>query len=120
MLWCSQKSSSGGQNPAASNSPAMDSSMMYEGALDTSGASSTSTCAHMLRSHAVAGGVAIVAATWRTSQKQTLVHERRRQSWEIWDRGLDNEDEAEIELDDGDERPPPTMICPTTTNLDLF
>ncbi|CAL5383449.1 unnamed protein product [Camellia sinensis] len=67
----SQKASSEGQTPAASNSPVINGTMEYVGVLDTSGgasdwsgASSPSTFTHMSRSHAIAGVVAIVAATW--------------------------------------------------------
>ncbi len=52
----SKKSSEGGPNP-------VDSSMIYQGALDVS--SGLTTCPHMSRSQAIAGAVAIVAALWR-------------------------------------------------------
>ncbi|KAF7140310.1 hypothetical protein RHSIM_Rhsim06G0020600 [Rhododendron simsii] len=74
----SQKSSSGSQTPvtpdsaatATPNSPSyIDSTMVYEGALDSSSASSLSsspsTFLHVFRSHPVAGAVAIVSALWR-------------------------------------------------------
>ncbi|XP_059636768.1 thaumatin-like protein 1b [Cornus florida] len=65
-----QKSSSDQQNnPTAANAePLVNSTMVYEGVMDTSGASSSSTCAHVFRPHAMAGSVAIMLAIWRLCQ----------------------------------------------------
>ncbi|KAI8549490.1 hypothetical protein RHMOL_Rhmol06G0028500 [Rhododendron molle] len=77
----SQKSSSGSQTPVTPDSPAtatpssVDSTMVYEGALDSSSASSLSsspsTFLHVFRSHPVAGAVAIVSALWRLMMMMT-------------------------------------------------
>ncbi|XAR61647.1 hypothetical protein NMG60_11016125 [Bertholletia excelsa] len=63
-LSTSQKAVSEGQSPPdSSSSPSTTNSMVYQGALDTSGASSLPTFSHM-----VAGTVAIAAAIWRLCQ----------------------------------------------------
>ncbi|MGI4329182.1 thaumatin family protein, partial [Klebsiella pneumoniae] len=54
----SQKSSTDVHNPVSSNSPALDSTMVYEGALAVNGAS---TRTHMLNG---AVAVAVAVATW--------------------------------------------------------
>ncbi|KAL6982670.1 Thaumatin-like protein 1 [Sarracenia purpurea var. burkii] len=64
----SQKSSSQGQDAGNSDPPLINGTMVYEGASDASSAPSPYTCAHVLRSQAIAGGVAIVAAMWRLCQ----------------------------------------------------
>ncbi|KAL7117521.1 hypothetical protein ACP275_03G076500 [Erythranthe tilingii] len=64
----SQKSSSGSsgaQNPGSESngkSP-LDGNMVYEGALEVSGAPQSATCRHVL-----SGGIAVVAAIWRLCQ----------------------------------------------------
>jgi hypothetical protein len=61
----SQKSSSDSQTPVMPSSPDIDSTMVYEGAeLDSSGASSLSSCPHVFRSHSIAGAVATASAIW--------------------------------------------------------
>ncbi|XP_057490659.1 pathogenesis-related thaumatin-like protein 3.5 [Actinidia eriantha] len=52
----SQKSSTDVHNPVSSNSPALDSTMVYEGALAVNGAST--------RTHMLNGAVAVAVATW--------------------------------------------------------
>ncbi|XP_065881255.1 thaumatin-like protein 1b [Euphorbia lathyris] len=68
----SQKASQG-QNPDTTtngngndngNNGATTNTMVYEGALDQSGDSSSSTSSHVLRSHAIAGIVSIISAVW--------------------------------------------------------
>uniref|UniRef100_A0A5B6YK31 Putative thaumatin-like protein 1b n=1 Tax=Davidia involucrata TaxID=16924 RepID=A0A5B6YK31_DAVIN len=61
----SQKSASEQQNTTAGNLPQINSTMLYEGALDES---SATTCAHMFRSQFIAGAVAIVVGIWRLCQ----------------------------------------------------
>ncbi|KAK2660743.1 hypothetical protein Ddye_007276 [Dipteronia dyeriana] len=63
----SQKSSQGGQSKntdeTTNSSPLINSTMVYEGALDESSASS-STCIHVLGSHGIAVLVSITMALW--------------------------------------------------------
>nr|GMD94444.1 thaumatin-like protein 1B [Ipomoea batatas] len=66
----SQKSSNSGAGDNGGGSgtpPGIDSTMVYDGALDVSSAYSV-TCAHVLGSHAVAGAVAIATAMWQLCQ----------------------------------------------------
>lgn len=63
----SQKAAEG-QTPATTNLPAMNSAMVYEGALAVSGESSPSTCTHVFLSRSSAIAVAIVGAMWRLHQ----------------------------------------------------
>ncbi|GAB4852541.1 Thaumatin-like protein 1 [Ancistrocladus abbreviatus] len=65
----SQKAAEGQTSSSSSaGSPLMNSTMVYEGALDTTGysdsSSSPSTCTHVLRSQLFAGSIAIVTALW--------------------------------------------------------
>ncbi|CAL5418476.1 unnamed protein product [Camellia sinensis] len=64
----SQKSSSGKNPVASSNTPEINSTMVYEGASDTSSASSLYPWSHMFSSQSIAGVVAIMTAVWRFSQ----------------------------------------------------
>lgn len=68
--FCSQKSSQGGNSGSnASNTGTIDSTMVYEGALDQSSAS-PSTYTYVLGSHGngIAGIVSITFAVWRAWQ----------------------------------------------------
>ncbi|GAB4854413.1 hypothetical protein Ancab_022999 [Ancistrocladus abbreviatus] len=65
----SHKAAEGQTSPSSSpGSPLMNSTMVYEGALDTTGnsdsSSSPSTCTHVLVSQLFAGSIAIVTALW--------------------------------------------------------
>lgn len=58
---CSQKASQGQSTQPAqtSNSPEINSTMVYEGAGDGIDASSSSTCIHLFSSLAIAGAVSV-------------------------------------------------------------
>lgn len=69
MWFCSQKASQGqntdgGNVNAFANNPSINGTMVYEGALDQSGAS-LSTCTDVLGSHGIAGIVSVAVAIWQ-------------------------------------------------------
>ena len=62
---CSQKASQGGQNTQRTNSPPVNSTMVYEGAaLEETSSASPSKFNHVFGSHAIAGVISITVALW--------------------------------------------------------